>query len=369
MHFKHLLTIVASVFLLFSAQTCKQSTPPPQQDEVPNPGKRDYTWTIDTLYYQRGGQTLIQDIWGSSPTNVYAVGHDAAAGVATMWHFDGKAWKHVGLSNIDAGPISGLFDLSAIYGFDSTDIYAVGSRVYQTGSDKPPHFLDSSLIIHFDGVTWREIGMQRYGALSTIHGSSPRDIWCGGTNYSLYHFDGVSWISNPLSNLFPPFFDSGIHDILVNNTEVFLLTYGWRATDGAMKYKILRGGENQFSVTDSFTIGEGQFEYKWGTSKLWVTPSGRLYSCGGGGVYLYNGRLWDKVFSSSKWVENIFGFGDDDIFAVGDFGGVYHYNGTDWRQLTVPGSSFWLFRRIWCTQNEVFIAANDGDVTYMLHGK
>jgi hypothetical protein len=368
MPFKSLLTILASASLLFSAQNCKQSTPP-QQDGGAKPGKKDYAWTVDTLYYQRGGQTLMRDIWGSSPTNVYAVGHDAAAGVATMWHFDGKAWKHVGLSNVDAGPIPGLFDLSAIYGFDSTDIYAVGSRVYQTGSDKPPYFLDSSLIIYFNGTAWREIGIQPYGALSTIHGSSALNIWCGGANNSLYHFDGVNWTRDSISNFFPPLFDPGINNVLIHNAEVLLLAYGWRSTDGVMKYKILRGGENEFSVSDSFTIGEGQFEYKWGAGKLWASPSGKLYSCGGGGIYLYNGKLWDKVFSSSRWVENIFGFGDENIFAVGDLGGVYHYDGTDWQQLSVPGSSFWLFRGVWCTENEVFIAGNDGDITYILHGK
>lgn len=146
--------LTGSIFILIIASVsfhCSEQPPEPKNNDF-IPGKRDYIWTIDTLQYHPGGQTLLTSLRGSSSTNVYAVSHDAHAGNATMWHFNGEKWDIVGLLPAYGGQIEGPYDLQAIYGFDSTNIYACGNRIYQTFSSSPPYFLDSTFIIHFDGV-------------------------------------------------------------------------------------------------------------------------------------------------------------------------------------------------------------------------
>jgi hypothetical protein len=361
--------ILYILFFLIVFSSCKENPTNNEKPSQPITGRRNYVWTVDTLYFQNGGQTLMQDIWGSSPTNVYAVGHEASGGGAPMWHYNGISWKPVGLVPFYGGIIDGPFSLSAIYGFDSTHIYAVGERAYQTFSDKPPYFLDSSFIIQFDGTTWKEANIIRKRRLSTIHGSSPQNIWCGGTDYSLYHYNGEEWIPDSVSILFPPSFYAIVNGIHVSNNEVYLLVCGLRITDGVMRYSILENASDRFTVIDSFTIGEGQWQYRWGPNKFWESPSGRLYSCGGEGVYMLNGKQWENKLKTAKRIERIFGTGDNNIFAVGDAGAIYHYNGIDWKIMEISSIKNLLHAGVWCTEDEVFITGNDGEKTYIFHGK
>ena len=66
-----LYTMFFCVFsLAFVATDCKHN---PVGPEIIQPGRRDYTWTFDTLHLQQG---YLQSIWGSSPTDIWACGYD-----------------------------------------------------------------------------------------------------------------------------------------------------------------------------------------------------------------------------------------------------------------------------------------------------
>jgi hypothetical protein len=146
------------VFTALFVYSCKNKPTQPD-DNTTKPGKRDYTWTIDTLSYPGSMQTLMRDIWASSPTNVYVVGHNDQPGPGTMFRYDGKSWKTTRFHVADGGTVSGPVSLSAIYGFGPNDIYAVGERIYD--NPNPPYgFLDSSLIIHYDGVKWEDVKLK-----------------------------------------------------------------------------------------------------------------------------------------------------------------------------------------------------------------
>jgi photosystem II stability/assembly factor-like uncharacterized protein len=57
-----------------------------------------------------------------------------------------------------------------------------------------------------------------------------------------------------------------------------------------------------------------------------------------GGVYHWNGRAWDQVFTDvSSAINHIHGSAPDDIYAVGEEGVVLHFDGTAWRRLPYPG--------------------------------
>lgn len=152
---------------------------------------RDYVWTIDTLSYPGSFQTTMKRMYAASAKDIYVVGHNEDGG-GKMYHYDGKGWKPVGLSIFEGGYISGSKDLWSIHGFGSNNIYAVGERIY-SNDNPPPNFLDSSIIIHFDGTKWTEVKIERARRLTTVWDASPMDIWAGGSNGTLYHFDGTSW--------------------------------------------------------------------------------------------------------------------------------------------------------------------------------
>ncbi len=350
-YFKLLILYVA-FFSTIGGLQCKKPTPP-DVDDTPKPGKRDYTWTIDTLAYPGSFQTLMRDIYASSPTNVYVVGHNDQGGQGTMFRYDGNKWRAVDLGSIIIGGIS----LSAVYGFGPNDIYAVGERIYDNPTP-PPNFLDSSLIIHFDGVRWSEIPIQRGRHLQTVHGDKPNNVWAGGSYGTLFYFNRVEWKKMDLDTQKSIISISGL-----SNTESYATTIGEYAD--SLCYSLIRFNGPNWQSVDSFTVVFSNIIWKFGYY-LWQSPSGVLYSSGHG-VYKRVGNSWGKILNNDGPLF-IYGSDDNNIYAVGAFGRIFHWNGTDWKRLVEIELNI-QFTSAWTNNVETFIVGNNGYKTFIIHGK
>ncbi|MFA6542100.1 MAG: hypothetical protein WCT99_10905 [Bacteroidota bacterium] len=345
---------------------CREKPTEPNKEEF-IPSKSDYIWTVDTLLYHPGGQTLMQTLWGSSPTNVYAAGHDAQ-GYGTMWHYDGIEWKPVDLIPAFGGMIEGPFDLSIVYGFDSTNIYAAGSRLYQTFSDKPPYFLDSTFIIHFNGKTWNEEVINRkFGALSHVGALSASNIYFSGYGKYVYHFNNTVWNVDSV-----PFFYNNSNEYTINNNAVLvqndavpiIFSNVHNNLNGNDVYKFFKKTDSWVAI-DSFTNLENP---KWGYVTLWKDNEGSIYS-GGDAVYTLHGDSWIQQFRPKYIIQKLWGTSKNNIFALSILGHVYHFNGMNWNELKIPSSENMDFHGIWGTEDEIFLSAYDGYRTFIFHGK
>lgn len=79
-----------------------------------DPGRRDYTWTVDTLASPPGG--WVHEIWGSSPKDVWVV---MGTGMETLWHYDGNEWT--------PWPERIAPSIYSLYGFGSDEIWIGGA--------------------------------------------------------------------------------------------------------------------------------------------------------------------------------------------------------------------------------------------------
>jgi hypothetical protein len=352
---------------------CKKPTPP-DVDDTPKPGKRDYTWTIDTLAYPGSLQTLMRDIWASSPTNVYVVGHnDQNKGM--MYKYEGQKWTPVKLTWSEGGPIQSAIGLTAVCGFGTNDIYAVGSHIFWDPIAQK--LSDSSLIIHFDGVSWREEVIKKQRRLQSIAGISYNNVTAlGGGVSSIFHFNGNSWETDSLPIEVPKVGEFQFASVaVVSENELYAL--GTIHINDIPKdiYYFLHRVNSKWKIIDTAVIEIGKIEIKWGYSKLWKSPWGKLYSVGLG-VFVWNGFSWSKIFNSDAWLSKIFGTSENNIFIVGQGGIVYHFNGIDWYRfpsfppLMVTFTYEW-FMSGWTDGNEVFIVGQDSQSrrTLILHGK
>ena len=77
-----------------------------------------------------GTEAVLWDVWGSSPTDVFAVGQGG------VFHYDGTGW-----SRMQTGSV--IF-LAGVWGNSATDVFAVGGAFTQEG-------LYSGAIIHYNG--------------------------------------------------------------------------------------------------------------------------------------------------------------------------------------------------------------------------
>ncbi len=352
------LLVYGSIAVLLLQLNCKDnSVEPPIKDP------RTYTWTIDTLAYPGSFQTNMRDIWGSSPTDVYVVGHNDR-GFGKMFHFDGKEWKPVDLA-------FGAIDLSTVLGFAANDVWAFGQHLYDNPTP-PPNFLDSSLIIHFDGRQWSEQKIQGGRLLNSVWGLSSTNLWTGGWTNKVFHYNRAVWQrdSLPVRLQSDGFFQI---DALEGNPAGDVFAIGNTHYNNLAKtvFYFFLNGSQTWVLVDSFVVQPGQIENKWGYGDLWTSPSGTLYSCGGG-VHRWNGTTWTKLFDHPNFLSRVTGTSDNNIFAVGHFGTVLHFNGHNWyqfQQFVNPDAVLW---GVWTDGTEAFVVGFTAlfpEKTIILHGR
>jgi len=84
-----------------------------------------------------------------------------------MAHYDGSSWSLVSQSFTTDG-------LEDVWSSSATDVWAVG---------------DYSVILHYDGVLWREVNPVTTGGkeFRSVWGISPSDIWSVGPGAHIGH--------------------------------------------------------------------------------------------------------------------------------------------------------------------------------------
>ncbi len=344
------------MFFLIALTACSHNPVGPERSKSP----RDYTWEVDTLSYPGSLQTIMSDIWGSSPNDVYVVGHNER-GFGKMFHYNGQKWKAINL------PL-GLFSLEAMFGFSAGDVWAVGIQSYDNPSP-PPNFLDSSLVVHYDGSTWQQVSLTRQRGLTAIWGSSAADIWAGGINGALYHYDGNFWRADSVPLFIPTDADPvyNFYAFTGNNTDdIFALLFA-PPPNGSERYYLFRRQDDAWAIADSML-----YQY---FSSIWLSPAGKLYAAGSQ-VRIWEGSFWKEFFDLDRFTAvEMTGTSDDNIIVVGDGGGhgvVVHYDGNDWHtfeNLQLPNV---LYTDVWTDGREAFVMGIMFDFpqnTVVLHGK
>ena len=129
---------------------------------------------IDCGGFGGGGVTIgepsLESVWGSSATDVFAVGD-----IGTILHYDGNTWS---------GQASGSTNwLYGVWGSSATDVLAVG---------------EGETILHFDGNTWSGQASGTGVGLWGVWGSSATDVFAVGGNGgigqgTILHYDGDTW--------------------------------------------------------------------------------------------------------------------------------------------------------------------------------
>ena len=338
-------------------------------DTKPVKDPRTYSWTADTLGYPGSYQTLMNDIWGSSHNDVYIVGHNSQ-NRGLMWHYDGNSWTNVRLITSEGGQIDGAIDLTAIYGFSNTDIYAVGSRIVGYNPNPPPTFIDSSLIIHYDGSTWRRVNIYNGRLLGDIYGSSSNNIWAGGWEKKAFHYDGSKWEIDSINIIIPERFFFQISSIGSYNSNIYLIGNSTNNTTAESITYFFKRVNNIWVMQDSFSNFGGTNRFGW---RLNQSSLPDLYSNGYGGIYKYNNTSWSNFFNTEDPISFMWGTSSNNIFATSMGGRAYHYNGTDWKQIEQLNDPKIDYYAVWTDGTEAFVVGHIYDGVYMKtivwHGK
>ena len=300
--------ILISIFLLNSG--CKKNATEPISEDL-QPGRRDYVWTVDTLNYP---YNTIVKIWGSSPTDVWAVspGGDLDK---TIFHFDGNAWT--------TDEIYRSFSPYAVFGFASNDVWSGGG---------------SGQIWRFNGSNWKEFSkLTKEGhsdiVFNNIWAESQNDIYAFGAYHDNKGTPNNSVIAHFINNEW----------VMLNTDSIKgLVAHLYKDKIGNQIYmQVINMGEGEYY--DSTIIYEySQGKYNKLYSSIWTRGLEADISLINNEVYFILGsRIAKRInnqFITVLQVENpnfyqrIWGRNSKDIFLFMT-DGLVHYNGSDMEYL------------------------------------
>lgn len=121
-------------------------------------------------------------IWGSAPTDVWAVAADVGrTREGELLHFDGTTWR----TATTIPETTGKRQPFKVWGTGPDDIWFVGTE---------------ALLTHWDGASFTDFAAPINGSITlfTVHGTGPTDVWAvgGQGNGAVVRWDGTSWTND-----------------------------------------------------------------------------------------------------------------------------------------------------------------------------
>lgn len=193
--------------------------------------------------------------------------------LGTIARYDGNTWTTM---TAPGGP---AVDWLAVWGTDANDVYAAGK---------------GGLLARYNGVAWKIISGPVLGTLRAVWGSSHKDVWAVGSGASIYHSDGGgSW------------------------QPVAIEPYQPNPKEDPKDIK-----EDLYAIWGS------------GPDDVWATgaPDGHSDAT----LLHYNGKTWQYVPAlggEGRVFRAIWGWHKGSVLFAGTQGMVYHYNGSEFREL------------------------------------
>jgi hypothetical protein len=302
-----------------------------------SPTSHDITWDIDTLGQQGN---FLYDIWGLDENNVYAVGYSTLNGSNyNIIKWNGTNWQPFSL-------VEGV--LTDIFCFSNNNIIVVGS------------FGSYGFAAIWNGAIWEETNFFSYfpngdtiWALNAVWGSSTDDIWAVGDKGTIIHWDGSEWRK----------IDAGISTRItaiwgISQSEIYIVPIS-----GVQSSLYRYNGLSWEKIFDNIGIY---------STTLWKAESGNLL-IGGTSLLEYDGSILQEVYISgrTRGIVKVRGSEINNVFTVGDFGEITHFNGVSWINLDdfeVPDGRYRVLYSVWCTENKVFIVGVDENRAIIITG-
>lgn len=299
-------------------------------------------WIAGDGIFRTDGTTFVpKPLEGNYPRVPYGGGvHGSAAN--DVW-FAGSGcrlvhWNGAGLTDHSKGPVQ---ILRGIWAADADTAFAVG---------------DAGTVMRWNGRSWIEEDLRQLGAgaLQAVWGRDRQNVWTVGKDSKIFKWDGQSWTAQ----------DPGIPVDLYGvwglpGGRIGAVGSGGSAVesiDGKSWSKVagvstetLRaiwsdGASDAWIVGDNGTIarwGAGEpvammsnstlpLTAVWGSSDhdVWITTD----TAGMGTILRWDGSAFQTLSTGSEGraLYAVWGAGPDDVWAGGQFGSLFHWNGATW---------------------------------------
>ena len=292
--------------------SCSQATPP--DVKTPDTTSNNFTWTTQT--FGDGASSALFDVAIVNDTLAFAVGGvytndtngnlDSQPRNLAVWN--GQNWRLQKLNYEGYPPVI-------------RSIYAVSERNV---------WLDPWF--HWDGQSFSErnidpllIGVR----INRMWGNSAT-LYVAGDNGFIGCYNGSSWQSIETNTALPINDVWGAYDWQIGQWEILAVA--------SNKHQNL--GKKMLWISANAATAIVDSGLSWSLSSVYFVPGGNYYVVGDGEFEFSNlkstgvWQLWPSGKTTNFYSEQIRGVGSNDIFIVGDYGEVVHYNGKRWVNFT-----------------------------------
>ena len=332
--------LVVAFLMLFNLG-CKKS--PTEVIDNTQPGRRDYVWTVDTLYLPYNPFTATT---GTSPNDIWVCSDGDADKI--FYHYDGKKWQ------TDLVPRS--YSPLGIFSFGSEMVWSCGYR---------------GKIWCFNGGIWKEEYGHAIAGVTEIFfqdilAVSANDIYAVGQYWDkqdywgiILHYNGTSWTQINIPQ---------IRTALIKISQ---------SSNG--KFYLLGVSNEQFTEStyqlyefDRYTLktiktGTQANDQQAGILKL----GNQVYFSIGFDLYSYEKGNFVNIgrLSEFPWFLNVgFGRNTKDVF-LGMLDGIAHYNGENTEYLVKTVNNVWIRNGIIFEKDVFFVGRDVNGNNLIFHGK
>jgi|GEM_PF-1983603 len=263
-------------------------------------------------------------------------------------------------------------DLLGIWGASGSDIFVIGYD-----------------ILHYNGTSWSSMPGSPTNLVG-IWGSSSSDIFVAGNKMtfspftihgSIDHYNGTSWSNYTTAgwmSLTSIWGYSSGHVIAVGYSGAWLFCDVSTCSNATPLYNadfmgVWALGPDYFAVGSSYPPPNrpGVFLPPWtelptaAPYGVWGAFAGDVFAVGDyGTIAHYNGTSWSAMTSATgNNLRGVWGSSGSDVFAVGEGGSIVHYNGASWSVMT-SGTAQNL-KGIWGSAgNDVYVAGDNGTILH-----
>ncbi|MDQ7823259.1 MAG: Ig-like domain-containing protein [Candidatus Eremiobacteraeota bacterium] len=298
---------------------------------------KSYVWAVGDggviLYYNGSSWTTqtnptstnLYGIFGINGSSITAVGADG-----TIVWFNGTIWADKTISPSISD------DFKAVWGTSAPFYYAIGQNGIFYGGNPSVGSFSSLPSLPSAGQTG-----------TCIYGYAGNDIYAGCTDGNEYHYNGGAW--NTLTPINLGYAIRGLWLCSAPNRRFFAMDYNPSSPSNNIYYFNATPALKQMQ-TQSININ---FNAVCGSASDHVVAVGD-----GGQVRTYDGNtlagpsgmegMWNS--NPPQWWD-VWGTGASDIYICGDSGGIGHYNGSSWSNISVPTldpyPSSYVFNTVW----------------------
>jgi hypothetical protein len=335
------------------------------------------TWTR----MNSGTDETLVSIWGTSSRNMYAAGDNR------LLHFDGTGWKQLAFNPGFA------VQLLQIWGFDENTIYLL---VIDRDANR-------NRIFKGDGTTWEMMPEGTGGAVRSLCGNNPDDLYAAGYVTRMVTFVGLvdfgtiwHWNGNTWSEIYSdPGYFSDFHDIHADGSGdihavgsyniVYWNGAAW-SEEKQPPYSIRSihgtGPDNLISVgCRGLVYSRTGMEWNLlsdgfrgrGFLSMWGISDQEIYLADWDTFLKWDGSALSTMPGIPQgWVRGLWGTDSENIYGVaettGNQGGLMHWDGETWSYSPVPAAGN-LFDLWGFDDQNIFVAGENGFIGYWNGGE